>query len=155
MKKNLAVAFLLIFIIAAGIGYAILNAPEWPEHQLFKVALKTFSQNAGKLENQFIHQGKIADEPRELRLNYRDLDNVESIILVNMSVSNNQVTFSFAEGNTAFAHQSIIFEPYFSDKNGDTKQVVWKCIGGSVLIRFRTNDCRLGPGIVTREFTSS
>ena len=151
MAKNLGAILILILLLAAGIGYAIFSAPELPEHQLFKLAMKQFSQNAAPLEQQYIKQGAISSEAKELSINFDDLDKVQASISVKMSVANNQVTLSFGEGNTAFANQTVTLEPYFPRDDTDKENIRWKCIGGSVLIRFRSKDCRLGPSIDTRE----
>ena len=151
MAKNLGAILLLLLLLAGGIGYAIFSAPELPEHRLFNLAIKQFSKNALSLELQYIKQGAISSKAKELNVDYNDLDKVQTSISVKMSVANNQVTLSFGEGNTAFANQTVVLEPYFPRGDTEKENIRWKCIGGSVLIRFRSKDCRLGPGIDTRE----
>ena len=151
MAKNLGVILIMFSVLAGGIGYVIYSAPELPEHQLFNLAIKHFSQNAASLEQQFIKSGSISAEEKQLTIKYLDLNKAQATLLVKMSVANNQAILAFGEGNTAFAFQTIILEPYFPRGDMAKKNIYWKCIGGSVLVRFRSKVCRLGPGIDTSE----
>jgi hypothetical protein len=151
MAKNLTAVLILVLLLAGGIGYAIFSAPEMPEHRLFNLALKQFSKNAASLEKQFIKQGVISAETKTLSVDYVDLEKVKTSIAVKMSVAHNQVQLYFGEGNTAFANNTVILEPYFPRGDVNKKNIRWKCIAGSVLIRFRSKDCRLGQGIDTKE----
>ena len=157
MLKNLTITFFLLLTIATGIGYAIYSAPELPEHRLFELALKQFSNNAESLEKQFKDKRSIDNNQKQLTINYIDLEKLESLMTLTMLVQNNLVTLQFTDGNTALANQTIVLEPYFArddstESEASEQTVRWKCLGGSVLIRFRTRDCRLGYGFVTSEF---
>ena len=154
MAKNIGITLLLLIIVSTGIGYAIFSAPELPEHKLFKLAIKQFASNAAELEKQFQEQSWMSSEQKPLSLDYSDLDGLETSITVSMQINKHTVTLVFGEGNTEFSNQSIIFEPYFPKQSPESKQIRWKCIGGSVLIRFRTKACRLGPGIDIADFNS-
>jgi len=154
MSKNFGILLFLVTIIAAGIGYAVYTAPELPEHRLFNLAIKHFANKSSEFEKQFRANQVITNFKQQFDIEYSDLDRVEGTISVKMSAVNNQVILTFGEGNTAMANQTILLEPFFPRQSTAQTPVHWKCIGGSVLIRFRSKACRLGKGFVSNEIIS-
>lgn len=144
MLKNLLVAAFIILIIASGLGYAIYSAPELPEHQLFNKTLEEFAKNAGKLEQEFKKLGQLTEFAQQLDVPFKTQQKESANILVKTHISNNTLILTYDQGKTALANQTIILEPYLLEG-----RVRWKCINGSVLIRFRSKNCRLGKGIDT------
>jgi len=151
VSKNFGILVFLVVIIVGGIGYAIQTAPELPEHRLFDLAIKHFAEKSSEVEKQFKTNQLIANFEQQLNIEYSDVNQVQTNILVKMSAADNQITLTFGEGNTAMANQSILLEPFFPRQSAANTPVHWKCIGGSVLIRFRSKACRLGKGFVSSE----
>ena len=141
---------LLSAIVAAGIGYAIFTDPEYPIIRLVNQAIRGFAQNAGGLENQFRARASLPISTNQLSLDFVDADDQINKLAVDMLISSQFVTLVFPDTDSPLANQTIILEPYIKNE-----QIRWKCIDGSVLIRFRSKDCRLGYGILISELLAN
>ncbi|TQV85480.1 pilin [Aliikangiella coralliicola] len=149
MAKTFTIAILLVASIIAGLFYAIYSDPERHDHQLFELAIKTFANNAEKLEQEFQSSGTLPAISQTHSLSFTDLTNTQSTISLDMRVTGNAITLQFGDGESLLANQSILLEPFIANS-----KIRWKCIGGSALIRLRTKACRLGEGIQTQEIVS-
>ncbi len=150
MTKNQMLLLLLTAIIGAGVGYVVYFAPERPSVQLFNQAINEFAKNAEALEVQYKKNASLSTSSKTLSLGVTEARGDKPLV-VNMAISNQRVTLVFAEGDWPLANQSIILEPFIPEISNNDGQVRWKCIAGSVLVRFRSKDCRLGYGILTSE----
>lgn len=144
MSKNITIAIILIIFIFGGIGYAIYSAPERPEHLLFEQAIKKFSTYAAPLEKQFREKQSLPEFNQTASLSLPTSSKTPTTIPLKITTQNNTITLLFGEGDSTLANQTIILEPFIKKD-----KVRWKCINGSVLIRFRSKECRLGQGVST------
>jgi len=146
MAKNISIFLFLIVLIGGGIGYSFYSDPELPAQKLFSLTLKEFARNSESLEKEFEAKGRLNPSTRTLRVAFEQADTAESEVLLNMNIGSNSVTLTYSTQASILASQSIILEPY--KKNS---QVRWKCINGTVLVRYRDKNCRLGYGIARSE----
>ena len=146
MAKNISIFLFLIVVIGGGIGYSFYSDPELPAQQLFSLTVKEFVRNSESLENDFEARGSLTPATRTLRVEFESAGNIENEVLVNMRVSTNRVVLTFPIQTSILPDQTIILEPYKKDAN-----IRWKCINGTVLIRNRDKNCRLGYGISRTE----
>jgi len=146
MAKNLSIFLFLIVLIGGGIGYSFYSDPELAAQKLFNLTLKEFARNSESLESEFEAKGRLTSSTRTLRVDFEHADMADSEVLVNMSIGSNNVTLTFSDQGSILSNQTIILEPYKKDS-----QVRWKCINGTVLIRNRDKNCRLGYGIARSE----
>lgn len=149
MSKNLVVVFFLVVIIGAGFGYVILSDPELNEQRLFDSAIAQFAKSAEPLEKQYFASQPLAATTQQFQLDFKDQQNKPSTIPLTLSVANSLVTLSFGDGDSLQANQTIMLEPFVKDQ-----KIRWKCLDGSVLIRLRSKECRLGQGISTAKILS-
>jgi len=146
MAKNISIFSFLIVIIGGGIGYSFYSDPELPAQNLFSLTLKEFARNSEPLENEFATKGRLTSATQTLEIKFDQADTSESLVLVNMSISSNRVILTFSSQASVLPNQTIILEPYKKDS-----QIRWKCINGTVLVRYRDKNCRLGYGISRSE----
>jgi hypothetical protein len=149
MVKNVILLISIIGIIAFGIGYAFLNDPEQPARQLVKLTLQEFFNYAGELEEEYSAHSLLKENTKELLI-VLTLSEKVTQESVKLTVENNQVTLLFNNENSILVGQTIILEPF--NKNN---QINWYCINGSVLVRLRNKDCRIGNGILTSDYIKS
>ena len=142
MAKNLTITVALILVFAAGIGFAIYQDPERKEHQLFLQAIQQFALQAENIEKQFLSNQLLPPFNNTLQLDYADIQDSSGQIELNATMVNNQVTLRFGDGDSLLANQTIILQPVI-----EQQQVKWKCLNGSVLLRFRIKACRLGETV--------
>ena len=146
MAKNTPILLFLILVIGGGIGYSFYSDPELPAQKLFSLTLKEFARNSESLENEFETKGSLTTSTRTLRVEFEQADIAESEVLVNMNISSSSIALTFAIQAGVLSSETIILEPYIKDS-----QVRWKCINGTVLVRYRDKNCRLGYGIARSE----
>jgi len=147
MAKNLSIFVLLVLIIATGIGYSFYSDPELPAQQLVRKTLQEFANKSERIEREFESSGKMPSISKNLTVKFTGFDKPEQNLSVNMKVSANFVTLFFPAQAPLLADQTIILEPF--EKNG---QIRWKCLDGTVLVRYRNKDCRIGKGISRHDF---
>lgn len=143
-------------------GYAFFNDPELPAVRLFRQAISEFAKNASELELQFEQNGSLlaADQKQGfskiLSLDYESVSPENSGNIsdtsIQMVVSEYSVTLTFSDSEWPLAGQSIILVPFIPESSLNSDQLRWKCISGSVLIRLRLKDCRLGYGIASSDY---
>ncbi|WP_444996893.1 pilin [Aliikangiella sp. IMCC44359] len=140
MLRNIIITLILSFLIIIGIGYAVYNDRDFHEKQLFAQALTQFSLNAQQLEKQFLANSTLPEHNQQLNLNIPS-----SNVHLPLAIKSDQktITLLFGNGNSALANQTVILEPYINK----ARQVRWKCIQGSLLLRYRSKSCQLGKGI--------
>ena len=151
MIKNILLPLILVAVIGGGIALAFYSDPEQASIKLFDQAMTEFSKNAENLEKQYQKNGSLSETTKILSLDTTALQQNEAKLVVNMTVARQYVTLVFSDGNWPLANQSIILEPFIPENSSKDKSVRWKCISGSVLIRFRNKNCRLGYGILSSE----
>ena len=145
----------LIVIFLGGIGYAILSDPGLPAAGLFKSTLKEFSQYSKQLDAQFKTSQSLSPSNKSLFVKFAaggnplQLSQATEQYTVKMMVSNMFVTLLFDDADGPLGNKSIILEPFIEDS-----VVKWKCINGSVLVRVRTKNCRLGYGHSSNEMSN-
>lgn len=142
MQKNSLLGVLLIIIVAAGLFYAVNQDPERREHQLFVTTLKQVAAYSKPYESQFFTSQSIKADSAQISLPYQTSTGETQQIILSLQTANNQVTLRYGPGDSALANQTIILEPLVKNN-----QVYWKCLNGSVLLRFRSKACRLGEAI--------
>ena len=128
----------------AGIGYSFYTDPERPSVDIVNNAVKAFGELAEPLEDDFASSGNLSPTSKRLSIQYLDVELNRAMLSVSMRVSTNNVTLTFPSDSTELANQTLILEPI---KKGE--QIRWKCLDGTVLIRYRPKDCRLGNGLYT------
>ena len=151
MIKNILLLLILVAVIGGGIGFAYYSDPEQASIQLFDQAMTEFAKNAENLEKQYEENGSLSETTKILYLDTIASQQSEANLVVNMTVARQYVTLIFSDGNWPLANQSIILEPFIPETSSKDKSVRWKCISGSVLIRFRSKNCRLGYGVSSSE----
>jgi len=151
MIKNVFLFFILVAVIGGGIGYSFYSDPEQASIQLFDQAMKQFAKRADILEEQYEESGVLSESTEILKLERITVEESESKLVVHMTVASQYVTLVFSDGKWPLANQSIILEPFIPEALSEEKSVRWKCISGSVLVRIRSKNCRLGYGIVSSE----
>ena len=132
---------LLIGIIGAGIGYSIISSPDLPAQLLFKKVLNEFANHSADLEQDFLNNGVLKPQNKKLSLAFELGSGSMGTFEISMVVSQYPVNLNISSTASELASQSIILEP-----TTDNSEVRWKCINGSVLVRVRTKNCRLGLG---------
>jgi len=146
MARNLIVFLTLLGVISAGIFYAVQSDPEYNSLRLFEQTLQKFSQGSNELEAQFTQKGALIPSSSEFIVNFvADSGNILPITVTKI-VNERIVTLVLADGDWPLSNQTIVLEPFIKES-----QLRWKCIEGSVLVRNRNKNCRLGYGIVTSE----
>jgi len=139
MKKLLAF-LLLLGVILAGVGYAVFTDPDFKRQQMFIHTLKAFANEVKPLESQFKSQQVLLPNSSTFNVDYTDSDGQQSLQIV-MQVEPNLVRLSYPiEGD--LDGETIVLEPLLKQQ-----KVLWKCLNGSLLTRYRTKDCRLGYAI--------
>lgn len=126
-------------LIVGGISYSYYSAPEQPSVQIVDKALNEFMQLAIPLEQTFFETQSITNIDKSLSVN---LPSDPNSYLVTMQVVSNKVLLTFPDNATLIAGQTVLMEPQIKDN-----KVLWKCINGSLLVRLRPRDCRLGNGL--------
>jgi hypothetical protein len=165
--KSLILFLLISAVVGAGVGYAVFSDPELPSVKLFEDTMKAFAKKSGYLEKQFLEKGSLSAQESQLSVHFSAAKDGEKDIKLTMKISpklvilrfpdfqlenasNNEQNEKLAQQDTektiSLSGQSILLEPYIKDE-----QVRWKCIEGSVLVRLRSKDCRLGYGVLTTE----
>lgn len=143
MTKNTLLFFIIVLILASGLSYVVYQDPEKAEQQLFIATLKQAQIHTKHLESEFFTSQTLTSEPAKFNVMHPISNGETGQISITLSTANNQITLRFDEGNTALAGQTIILEPVIKNN-----QVLWKCLHGSVLLRFRSKACRLGEAIL-------
>ena len=151
MLKNIALLLILVAVIGGGISYAFYSDPEQASIRLFDQAMNEFAKNAENLEKQYEKNDSLSESTKKLNLDRITSKEGEINLVVNMTVSRQYVTLTFPDGNWPLANQSIVLEPFIPETSSENKSVRWKCIRGSVLVRLRSKNCRLGYGILSSE----
>ncbi len=149
--KNLVVLLFISAIVGGGIGYVVYTDPERESLTMFEDALEAFSNDAQTFEISYNKESSLPIQQKKLILKYLDSNKIEHDVVVNMVSNGEIVSLVFSEGDWPLSSQSIVLEPFIPEKNDGTVEIRWKCISGSVLIRQRTKNCRLGYGILTSE----
>jgi len=126
----------MIAVVLGGISYAILSDPERPAVGLFKSTLKEFSQHSKHLDVQFKTSQSLTPLNKVLSVTFMAEQH-----MVKMTVSSQSVTLAFDDADGHLGNKSIILEPFITEST-----VKWRCINGSVLVRIRTKNCRMGYG---------
>ena len=138
--KNLLVFLLIALVAGLGVSYAVYNDPELPSVRLFEQTIEEFAKQAASLEAEFRAENTLKPSKDSLILDYvtEDITSDTQNLVVEMIIESHHITLIFADGDWPFANQSIVLETFI--KEGVVR---WKCIAGSVLIRYRAKDCRL------------
>ncbi len=144
MLKNIVIFVLISCTLGVGIGYAIYSDPELASKQLFDRTIKAFAQNASALNLQYRNDQALTVLERELEVG--DTESTGENLSVQMKVSKKSVQLIFPDGDGALSNQTIILEPFLKEN-----VLRWKCHNGSVLMRLRSKNCRLGYGILITE----
>jgi|GEM_PF-3592301 len=147
MIKRITATLLLLTILAAGIGYSIYQDPERRERDLFDGLIAALAQQSAPLEHAFQQSQLLPPREFDLRLDYTDSQNLAAAIAARVVINDNRLTVTFADGDTQLANQTAIFEPFIK-----SERVMWKCLSGSILMRYRPRPCRLGEGISLHQF---
>jgi len=141
--KNFIVLALLVTVVAAGIYFTVISDPELESKRAFDQAISEFAKNAELLEQHFKKNASLPPSTKTLYL-----INVEQTgLTVKMQVLAQHVILTFSSGEWAVANQTIVLEPVIKDQ-----KLRWKCLNGSLLVRWRSKDCRLGNGILISEW---
>jgi hypothetical protein len=154
MSKLISI-LLITGIIVAGVSYAWFSDPEFSAHAIYKATLKEFAQQSGEQDKQFSSSQAMKAVSKKFKVLYdanenplqNNLDSRD--YLVTMTVSEKSISLVYETSDELLANQSIILEPVVE---GTTVQ--WKCINGSVLVRVRTKNCRLGYGHTREEMSA-
>lgn len=141
MKNFIVLAFLVI-VVAAGIYFTVISDPELEPKRAFDQAISEFAKNAELLEQHFKKNASLPPSTKTLYLTSGE----QSGLTAKMQVFAQYVILTFSSGEWAVANQTIVLEPLIKDQ-----QLRWKCINGSLLVRWRSKDCRLGNGILISE----
>lgn len=147
MIKNVILFLVLVAVIGGGIGYSFYSDPEQASIQLFDQAMNQFAKQAENLEIQYEKNGALSESTKILKLDTITSQESDANLVVHMTVASQYVTLVFSDGNWPLANQSIILEPFIPESSFLDKSVRWKCISGSVLVRLRNKNCRLGYGV--------
>ena len=107
MQNNIIIGFILILVVAAGLGYAVYRDPEQREHQLFVTTLKQVAAHAKRYESQFFTTQSIKADNSQFNLAFQTSSGETQQILLTLSTGNNQVTLRYGQGDTALAEQTI------------------------------------------------
>ena len=147
--KNLVIFIFIAILVAIGIMYSVFSDPELESKRIFEQAISEFAKNAGGLETQYKKDAALPVSSKILRLDGVDNQNDASGAdpSIKMQVFAQYVVLTFSEGEWDVANQTVVLEPFLK-----AKQLRWKCINGSLLVRLRSKDCRLGNGILISEW---
>ena len=145
--KNMIVLLILALVAGLGVGYAVYNDPELPSILLFDQTMDEFAKKSPRLEQQFRDKGSFELSSDVMNFEFSngkaaDISNVN----VSITIESNYITLTFEDGDWPFANQSIVLEPLLKEN-----EFRWKCLSGSVLIRFRAKGCRLGYGLLLND----
>lgn len=141
MFKNVSQILVIVAITAAGFGYALMSDPERESHDLFQRAIVGFSLVASDLDQQYLTTKSFKNGSRSYQVDYKDENGQVATQTISMMIDAQIIKLTFDNAPSSLSEQSILLEPLVKD---DT--VYWRCINGSVLVRYRTKDCRLGYG---------
>lgn len=139
--KNLIIVVLLLGIISVGISYSIYNSPDLPLQNMYKMALTEFAKQAEPFEQEFTRSSQFKTQDKLVEFDTNSPDGANTHVAMTLTTTSAAITLSFMTGEFALAGETIILEPEL--KEG---VIHWKCINGSVLVRIRTKNCRLGYG---------
>lgn len=148
MFKKLLAVCAIVLIVAGGIGFSFFSDEQWHQRQLFNQSLEAFGQHQQAINSSFTQDGQLPNFSQALVLNYSGVNNTQLSIDLQISTFNNQVTLLFGQGETPLAEQTIFLEPVLKTLNTGEQQVYWKCLNGSVLLKYRPKACRLGEAIL-------
>ncbi|MCW8875787.1 MAG: pilin [Kangiellaceae bacterium] len=148
MFKNFLVVLTILIVVAGGIGYSYFSDEQWHERRLFTQSLESFGHHQQTLTASFIKDGQIPAYSKTLALNYTAANNAQLAIDLQISTANNQVILRFGQGESQLAEQTILLEPVVKQLDDTSQQVLWKCLNGTVLLKYRPKACRLGEAIL-------
>ncbi len=136
LKKALLGISLIAFLIA-GIMYALNQAPEKKEQILVQKMLERFFLSSASWETEYQKKAKLSSI--DLQFFLESDPKPQSVKMNNSSTS---IVVRFGRADNQLSEQTIIMEPVI-----ENQEVRWKCIRGSVLLRFRPRPCQLGKAI--------
>jgi len=133
-------------LILAGLGWAITNSPDRNEMLLVEKATEKFFEKADLLNSSLIKSSPLPEfkETHSLTLEGQT-DSQPQIIEIR--VDGEVVILTFLESDNELSGQTMIFEPVVNEQ-----QVLWKCLNGSVLLRYRSKHCQLGEAVDGESF---
>ncbi|MBV1908818.1 MAG: pilin [Kangiellaceae bacterium] len=144
--KNLLVFTVLAVAIGSGIYYAVNQSPDVLAQSFFRTILKEVSPELLKYEKDLASAGTMKSETKQLSFNFIHPDGNQERVTLSLSVKESQLLLAIGDTASLLSGETIILEP--SREEGTT---VWKCINGSVLVRIRPKNCRLGLGELRTE----
>jgi hypothetical protein len=139
--KSFILLLLLLGVIGGGVGYSLLNSPDFTSQLMFKQILKSFANKAIEFESQFRKQQSMEPQQKELLVEFQTPFGDRLSEKLQLVVSKNIITIKIPNSSSALAGQSIVLEPVINEN-----VLRWKCINGDVVIRVRSKNCRLGNG---------
>ncbi len=135
--KKLLVFTLLLAVILAGVGYAVFSDPDFKRQQIFIHTLKSFAKQLKPLESQFKLKQSMQPQRKSFTVSFTDSQGSYKINMM-MQVEAKLVRLSYPK-ESDLDGETIVLEPVIKQK-----KVLWKCLNGSLLTRYRIKDCRLG-----------
>ncbi|MDQ7048640.1 MAG: pilin [Enterobacterales bacterium] len=130
----------MLTIILAGIGYAVYSDPDFKRQQIFIYTLKSFAKQLKPLESQYKLKQVMLPQRTSFTVSYTDAEGQQKIDMM-MQVEAKLVRLSYPkEGD--LDGETIVLEPVIKQQ-----KVLWKCLNGSLLTRYRIKDCRLGYAV--------
>lgn len=139
MNKNIMTVLGVLSVLVGGIYYAFLQDKNRENRLLVESALQSFALKADSIERSFINEKQLKPSSSQ-----ENLPAVESQQIYRLStiVDVDRVTLKFLDGDEELANKTLVLIPYIEDE-----LVSWQCLEGSIILRLRPKDCRLGKKI--------
>jgi len=147
MKKLLVFTFLLA-VILAGVGYAVYSDPDFKRQQIFINTLKSFSKQLEPLESQFKLKQVLLPQRKTFTVSFTGPQGPQNFEIM-MRVEAKLVRLSYPKDGDLDG-ETIVLEPVIKQQ-----RVLWKCLNGSLLTRYRIKDCRLGYAVDLHQLDAS
>ena len=142
MLRNISIAIFSLILIGSGIGYAIFQDPDRLLQNLVKESIHQVATKAKQLEPNYLKSGSLKKGSFSLSLDYKDSQGQSATLPVQVNISGQMISLRYGDGDIPVANQTLILKPVAKNQS-----VIWQCLDGSLLIRLRPKDCRLGYGI--------
>lgn len=146
VASKLGLILLITVIIAVGIGWAITHSSDRNEILLVEKAIDSFFVKSKQLEPSLIKSEPLSKLKETLNLSFENQTTIPSQT-IEIEAIGEIVVLRFLESDSDLSGKSINFEPVIVEQ-----KVLWKCLNGSVLLRYRPKRCQLGEAVNAENF---
>jgi len=140
--KAALIALMLAVIISGGLYFSYMQDQDRHAQQMFKQVMAAVANLSPQLEQSYTANQQFSPQDKPVSLSVVNHDGVQTKLSFVIQVEPEYVLISIAPGETLLADSTVLLEPVLSEG-----QVRWKCLGGDLLLRYRSKACKVGDAI--------